>query len=104
MKKEIWLMTQESNVDGEINFNVIPCATEEAAKAEMEKEIRTLITECYHYIRFSDKLDSILEKTDGSYYIEDTFIEKTENSFYIEDTCDDYYEDIRIEKKEIVTI
>jgi len=104
MKKEIWLMTQKSNVDGEIMFNVIPCATKEAAKAEMEKEIRTLITESYHYVGFSDKLDSILEKTKNSFYIEDTFIDKTENSFYIEDTCDDYYEDIRIDKREIVTI
>ena len=88
MEKEIWLMTQESKVDGDIFFNVIPCATEEAAKAEMEKEIRILMNES-HYIAYTDRpLDFIREET--------------ETSYYIEDTCDAYYEYIRIEKKEIV--
>jgi len=86
--EKIWLMTQESKVDGDIFFNVIPCATEEAAKAEMEKEIRTLMNKS-PYIEYTNRsLDFIREET--------------ETSYYIEDTCDAYYEYIRIEKKEIV--
>ena len=34
---KIWLVTQESNVDGEILFNVTPCATEEVAKKVFEQ-------------------------------------------------------------------
>ena len=86
--EKIWLMTQESKVDGYIFFNVIPCATEEAAKAEMKKEIRVLMNES-HYMAYTDRpLDFIREET--------------ETSYYIEDTCDAYYEDIRIVEKEIV--
>lgn len=87
MIEKIWLVTQESNVDGEIMFNVIPCVSEETAKKVMQNEIRTLLNES-HFIAFIDRPnDFILEQTDTSYYIEDT--------------CDDYYEDINIEEKEI---
>ena len=90
MKKEIWLMTQESKVDGDIFFNVIPCETEAAAKVEMEKKVRTLMNKS-PYIEYTNRsLDFI--------------VEKTKKSYYIEDICNPYYEYIRIEKKEIVTI
>jgi len=85
--KKIWLVTQESNVDGEIMFNVVPCASEETAKKVMQDEIRTLLNES-HFIAFTDRPD-------------DFILEQTETSYYIEDTCDDYYEDINIEEKQI---
>ena len=87
MIEKIWLVTQESNVDGQIMFNVVPCISEETAKKVMQDEIRTLLNES-HFIAFIDRPD-------------DFVLEQTETSYYIEDTCDDYYEDINIEEKEI---
>jgi len=85
--KKIWLVTQESKVDGQIMFNVVPCTSEETAKKIMQDEITTLLNES-HFIAFTDRPD-------------DFILEQTETSYYIEDTCDDYYEDINIEEKEI---
>ena len=87
MIEKIWLVTQESNVDGQIMFNVVPCISEETAKKVMQDEIRTLLNES-HFIAFIDRPD-------------DFILEQTETSYYIEDSCDDYYEDINIEEKEI---
>ena len=85
--EKIWLVTQESKVDGQIMFNVVPCVSEETAKEVMQDEIRTLLNES-HFIAFIDRPD-------------DFILEQTETSYYIEDTCDDYYEDINIEEKQI---
>ena len=87
MIEKIWLVTQESKVDGQIMFNVVPCISEETAKKVMQDEIRTLLN-ASHFIAFIDRPD-------------DFILEQTETSYYIEDTCDDYYEDINIEEKEI---
>ena len=87
MIEKIWLVTQESNVDGQIMFNVVPCISEETAKKVMQEEIMTLLNES-HFIAFIDRPD-------------DFILEQTGASYYIEDTCDDYYEDINIEEKEI---
>lgn len=87
MIERIWLVTQESNVDGEILSNVVPCVSKETAKEIMDKEIQTLMNEG-HY-------------TDYKKWPNDFILEQTEDSFYIKDTCDDYYEDIRIEEKQI---
>jgi hypothetical protein len=87
MIEKIWLVTQESKVDGQIMFNVVPCVSEETAKKVMQDEIRTLLNES-HFIAFIDRPD-------------DFILEQTETSYYIEDTCDDYYEDINIEEKQI---
>lgn len=87
MIEKIWLVTQESNVDGQIMFNVVPCVSEETAKKVMQDEIRMLLNES-HFIAFIDRPD-------------DFILEQTETSYYIEDSCDDYYEDINIEEKQI---
>jgi hypothetical protein len=34
--EKIWLFTQESNIDGEIYFNVVPCKDEATAKKLLE--------------------------------------------------------------------
>lgn len=83
--EKIYIVQQESNVDGEILFNVVPCATLEKAKEVMKEEINTLLNES-HFKCFHDRED-------------DFILDKTETSFYIEDTCDDYYEDINIYEK-----
>ena len=85
--KKIWLVTQESNVDGEIMLNTVPCISKETAKSIMDNEIRCLMNEG-HYV-------------DYKVWPNDFILEQTETSYYIKDTCDDYYEDIRIEEKEI---
>ena len=53
----------------------------------MYDEINTLLNES-HFVSYIDRP-------------EDFVVEKSETSYYIEDMCDDYYEDIRIEEKEI---
>ena len=87
MIERIWLVTQESKVDGEILFNVVPCVSKETAKEIMDKEIQTLMNEG-HFTDYKERPN-------------DFILEQTEDSFYIEDTSDDYYEDIRIEEKQI---
>lgn len=87
MLEKIWLVTQVSNVDGQILFNVVPCISEETAKQVMQDEIKTLLNES-HFISFVDRPD-------------DFTLEQTDTSYYIEDTCDDYYESINIEEKAI---
>jgi len=87
MIEKIWLVTQESKVNGEILFNVVPCISEETAKEVMREEITTLLNES-HFLAYIDRPD-------------DFILEQTETSYYIEDTYDDYYEDIRIEEKKI---
>ena len=87
MIEKIWLVIQESNVNGEILLNVVPCISKETAKEVMDNEIHTLMNEG-HY-------------TDYKEWPNDFVVEQTEESYYIKDNCDDYYEDIRIEEKEI---
>lgn len=85
--EKIWIVQQESNVDGEILINVVPCISEETAKEIMLEEIRTLMNEG-HYTDYKD-------------WPNDFILEQTDTSFFIKDTCDDYYEDIKIFEKEI---
>ena len=89
-KPTIWLFTQESNVDGEIIFNVIPCKDKETAKKLMNQEVSTLLNESHHYSGYCD-----------SEFEESFEIEKTDESYFINDRTDDYYEDLKIFEKEI---
>ena len=84
--EKIWLVTQESNVDGEIMFNAIPCASEETAKKVMKQVKNAILSECIHYKEY-DK--------------DDFKVEDDEVHFFIQDLYDDYYEYISIEEKEI---
>lgn len=89
---KIWLVTQESNVDGEILFSVTLCATEEVAKKVLEQLKKETLSKGY----FSD-YEKLLG-TDAEYEV----YEDKEDEFFIEAPCDDYYELIRIEEKEIL--
>ena len=80
---KVFLVKQESKCDGEVLFNVTPCKDMETAKKVMEDEVKTLLTESYNY--------------NGIFTIE-----HYEERFFISDNCDDYYEEITIEEKEIV--
>ena len=85
-----YMVIQESNVDGEMLFNAVPCTSMEAAKAVLAQEKETILNESHH---FSDLTEDDME------YME---VEEDEERFYINDTTDDYYEDIRIEVKNII--
>lgn len=87
---KVWVMTQESNVNGEIFFNVLVCNSEETAKAEMKKEIEWIKNESHHFRDF-DKRGDIFET------------ERSEHRFFINDDIGDYYEEIMVTEKEIVS-
>ena len=64
-----------------------------AAKKVMEDEVKTLLTESYHY----NGID--IDNADKS---GDFTIEHYDERFFISENCDDYYEKFTIEEKEIV--
>lgn len=85
-----YMVIQESNVDGEMLFNAVPCTSMEAAKAVLAQEKETILNESHH---FSNLTEDDMDEME---------VEEDEERFYINDPCDDYYEDIRIETKNIV--
>ena len=91
--QKVYNVVQESNVDGELLINVVPCRTLEAAQKVMSDEIDIILTESYHFGECDD-----IETAEENYEVE-----KDESSFYINDPCDDYYEDIKIEEKIILS-
>jgi hypothetical protein len=89
--EKIYIVTQESMVDGEILFNVVPCSTLEKAKKVMEEEKETLLMESNHYNGYDPE------------ELEETFeIEEGEERWFINDPFDDYYEEIKIIEEEII--
>ena len=97
---KVWLVTQESKVDGEITFNVIPCKDLGTAILEMKKEIDTILDESPKY----KDARRWMEGDDTLNYDECPFVWENENhdSWYLEVINDDYYENLRIEEKEII--
>lgn len=86
MKEKVFILIQESNVDGETLVNATPCHTMETAKQLMEQELATLKTNG-HYAECEE---------------DDLYIEETSDTYFMKDQCDDYYEYFKIEEKEIV--
>ena len=86
----IWLVYLESNVDGEIYFEAIPCASLKIARATLKESKKFALTKTKHFSGYTkEELEEEFE------------IEETLNRFYINDPSDDYYEDYKIVKKEI---
>ena len=82
---KIFIVLHESNVDGEVIINAVPCASLKIARKVLKEEKETILNESPHYMgRTKKELE------------EDFEIEETKNSWYINDPCDDYYEDIKI--------
>ena len=87
----VWIVQQESNVDGEIIINSVPCASLEAARKVLQDEKETILNESPHYDHYTpEELEEEFE------------IEEGDDRWYINDPCDDYYEDIKIIEKEVV--
>jgi hypothetical protein len=99
MIEKIWLVTQESNVDGEIMFNVVPCICLETAKLVLKEEVQTLLSESPKYkdAKLWMDGDDSLNYDDCPY----TWENDNDDGFYISLVYDDYYELIKIEEKEI---
>ena len=88
--KKVWIVLQESCVDGEIIVNPVPCASLKVAKKALQDEKNTILHESHHFGNMTDDDRAEME------------IEEDEVSFYINDPFDDYYEDIKIIEKEVV--
>ena len=86
----VWIVLQESCVDGEIIVNAVPCASLKAAKKVLQDEKNTILHETHHFGNMTD--DDMAEME----------VEEDEESFYINDPFDDYYENIKIVDKILV--
>ena len=101
---KVFNVIQQSNCDGEIIVNVTPCASFNAAKAIMDEEIRTLLTEESSKY-FGLDLDEAEKRTnDEDDWDNDFNVERTEDHIYITCNVDDFYEYIDIEEKVLQTI
>ena len=86
--EKIYLVIKESNVDGEILFNVVPCISFETAKVVVEIEKEIILNESHRYKNYKD-------------HPEEYQFEEDDESVFIKTLCDDYYENIYIQEKEI---
>lgn len=87
--EKVWIMTQESNVDGEIYFNVVVCKDEETAFCEMAEEREWIKNDSHHFKGYDPNDENLT-------------IEENDHRFFIMDNSDDYYEEIKIFEKEII--
>jgi hypothetical protein len=89
--QKVYIVQQESNVDGELIINAVPCTTREAARKVLQGMKNFILHESPHYMgRTKDELEEEFEIEEGG------------DRWYINDPCDDYYEDIQIVEKIIV--
>ena len=97
--EKIWLVIQESMVDGALLFNITPCACKETAMQVMRDEKQIILKESQKYkdaLPYFEGKISEEEMDDFCYEIDES-----EDGFYIRNLCDDYYENIRIEEQNI---
>lgn len=88
--QKVWIVQQESDVDGEIIINSVPCASLEVARKVLQGEKNTILRESHHFGNMTDDDRAEME------------VEEDSDNFFINDPCDDYYEDIKIIEKNIV--
>ena len=96
--EKVWIVLQESNVDGETITNATPCADYKTAKSVMDEEIDTLLSSGKYEGLDLDEIEK--DQDDDADY--DFILERDNMSFYLAFKYDDYYEYIKIEEKEIV--
>lgn len=92
--EKIWIVKQESCIDGEHLFAVDACATIESARQAMKKRIDTILDESLKYEGAREEIEN------GSDENFDWCL--TDNNFHIHCLYDAYYEYIEIEEKEIL--
>jgi hypothetical protein len=79
--QKAYIVRQESNVDGEIIFDTVPCRNYETAKRVLQGKKEYVLKETKHF---------------GGCDLDEFDVEEGEDRFYINDPCDDYYEEIEI--------
>lgn len=92
---KVFVVTQESCVDGEHLYNVNVCATLEIARELMKKEIDTILDESPKYKGAREDIKNGCD--------ENFTWDFCDNSFDIHCMYDACYEYIEIEEKEILT-
>lgn len=97
--EKVYNVIQTSICDLETLVNVTPCADMETAKAVMEEEINTLLSEGKFEGLDLDEIERDQEDDDVDC---DYVLERSDDSFYLSCEYDDYSERIEIEEKEIV--
>ena len=100
MKEKIWLVEQESNVDGEKIFDATPCRTYEKANQVMNEKIKEILQDPY----YEDAEQWLYEKDQDIKYEpeSDFYWEIEKDRFYLQNTTDDYYEEVKILEKELI--
>ena len=89
--QKTYIVVQESDVDGEMLFNAVPCSTKEAARKVMQNIKNQILRDYGHYNGYTpEELQENFE------------IEEDDDRWYINDPFDNYYEDVRIEEKVVV--
>ena len=58
--EKVWVVTQESNVDGEIHFHVVVCKDKETALETMEEKKKWLRENHSHFKNYEKDDDLIL--------------------------------------------
>lgn len=91
MATKIYLVKEEYNNDGELQYDVFPCASLEAAQRKMEERKELLFIAGGHWNNYS-------MYGDGDGVIE---IERGTDSFFVKDLCDDYHCFLEIEEAEL---
>lgn len=87
---KIWVLEQESGVDGEVLFDVTPCSNKEVAERLMEVRKREIFKSS-HFAKLSqDEIDDFCD------------IEETEESYFIIDNDENFYEQINITEMTIL--
>jgi hypothetical protein len=89
--QKVYIVQQESNVDGELIIDAVPCSDLYTARMVLNMRKYTILHETPHYMGYTDKQLQ-----------EDFEIEEGSDRWYINDPCDDYYEDIQIVEKIVV--
>lgn len=89
---KIYLVQIERNVDGEISFETIPCASKEKAKEKFqETKEETIGHQSFMDYPTYDKED-----------IETAEQDATDTEYFLKASSDDYHLYIKIEEKEII--
>lgn len=98
--EKVWIVKQEGNDDGEMHFFSQPCKDEATAKSMLREWKEALLTKHPKYCDAKPYIDGEKDPDDQACCYE--WENEDEDSFYIKVICDDYYENISIEEKEII--
>jgi hypothetical protein len=88
----IYVVVQESCVDGDIITNATPCATIEAARKVVSDEIETICKETPVYKGLD--IDNPSDKW---------LVDRSGDTIFIKVECDDYYEYFKIDEKTLIS-